>query len=44
MTTKVLADLEKKEITTLASQANPNDLELPAKKPTILVPPKEVML
>jgi hypothetical protein len=37
----VQADLEREEITTLASQANPKDLELPAKKPTILVLPKE---
>jgi hypothetical protein len=38
---RVQADLEREEITTLASQANPKDLELPAKKPTILVLPKE---
>jgi hypothetical protein len=38
---RVQADLEREEIATLASQANPEDLELPAKKPTILVPPKE---
>jgi hypothetical protein len=39
---RVQADLEREEIATLASQANPEDLELPAKKPTIFVPPKEV--
>jgi hypothetical protein len=38
---RVQADLEREEIATLASQANPEDLELPAKKRTILVPPKE---
>jgi hypothetical protein len=38
---RVQADLEREEIATLASQANPKDLELPAKKPTILVLPKE---
>jgi hypothetical protein len=38
---RVQADLEREEIATLASQANPEDLELPAKKPTIIVPPKE---
>jgi hypothetical protein len=35
---KVQADLEWEEIATLASQASPEDLELLAKKPTILVP------
>jgi hypothetical protein len=39
---RVQADLEREEIATLASQANPEDLELSAKKPTILVLPKEV--
>jgi hypothetical protein len=39
---RVQADLEREEIATLASQANPEDLELPAKKPTIFVLPKEV--
>jgi hypothetical protein len=39
---RVQADLEREEIATLASQANPEDLELLAKKPTILVLPKEV--
>jgi hypothetical protein len=39
---RVPVDLETEEIATLASQANPEDLELPTKKPTILVPPKEV--
>jgi hypothetical protein len=38
----VQADLEREEIATLRSQPNPKDLELPAKKPTILVLPKEV--
>jgi hypothetical protein len=31
----------REEIDTLASQTNLEDLELPTKKPTILVPPKE---
>jgi hypothetical protein len=38
---RVQADLEREEIDTLASQANPEDLELRAKKPTIIVLPKE---
>jgi hypothetical protein len=38
----VQADLERDEIATLGSQANLEDLELSAKKPTILVLPKEV--
>jgi hypothetical protein len=38
---KVQVDLEREEIATLASQANPEDLELSAKKPTILFPHKE---
>jgi hypothetical protein len=39
---RVQADLERDEIATLGSQANLEDLELSAKKPTILVLPKEV--
>jgi hypothetical protein len=39
--TKVQADLEREEIATLASQANPIDLEISAKRPSILAPPKE---
>jgi hypothetical protein len=38
---RVQADLEREEIATLSSQDNPEDLELPAKKPTIIVLPKE---
>jgi hypothetical protein len=41
ITAKVQANLEREEVATLASQANSEDLELPAKKPAILVSPKE---
>jgi hypothetical protein len=37
----VQVDLEREEIATLASQANPEDSELSAKKPNIIVSPKE---
>jgi hypothetical protein len=41
---KVQVDLEREEIATVASHANPKDLELPAKKPTILVRPRETVV
>jgi hypothetical protein len=33
---------DKEEITTVAAQMNPEELEIPAKKPCILVPQKDV--
>jgi hypothetical protein len=42
ITTKAHAADDRGEITTVATQMNPEDLEIPAKKPCILDPQKEV--
>jgi hypothetical protein len=39
---KTQAVVDKKEITTVTAQMNPKKLEIPTKKPCILVPQKEV--
>jgi hypothetical protein len=38
---KAQAASEREEIATVAAEINPEELEIPAKKPSILVPPKE---
>jgi hypothetical protein len=41
ITTKAQATDSREEITTVTAQMNPEELEIPAKKPCILAPPKE---
>jgi methionyl-tRNA formyltransferase len=40
--TKTQADDGRKEITTITAQMNPEELEIPVKKPSILAPQKDV--
>jgi hypothetical protein len=41
ITAKAQAASEREEIATIAAKINPEELEIPTKKPSILAPPKE---